>query len=138
MWTEGQPARPRVVVLGGGFAGVGAARKLKDAGVDVVLVDPHDYHTFQPLLYQVASGLLETSAVGHPLRDLLRKQPNVTVRQSTVAGVDLARARCASKTWRRSPTTTSCWRSAPGSTSSAPRAPPSTPSRCTRSSTPCA
>ena len=84
-------ARPRVVVLGGGFAGVGAARKLKDVAVDVVLIDAHDYHTFQPLLYQVASGLLETSAVGHPLRDLLRKQPNATVRQSTVAGVDLAR-----------------------------------------------
>ncbi|TML20898.1 MAG: NAD(P)/FAD-dependent oxidoreductase, partial [Actinobacteria bacterium] len=47
------PARPRVVVLGGGFAGIGAVRKLKDVDVDVVLVDKHDYHTFQPLLYQV-------------------------------------------------------------------------------------
>jgi NADH dehydrogenase len=79
-----------VVILGGGFAGVGAARKLKDAAVDVVLVDAHDYHTFQPLLYQVATGLLETSAVGHPLRELLRRQPNATVRQATVAGIDLA------------------------------------------------
>jgi NADH:ubiquinone reductase (H+-translocating) len=83
--------RPRVVILGGGFAGIGAARKLKRAAVDVVLVDAHDYHTFQPLLYQVATGLLETSAVGHPLRDLFRGQPNATVRQATVTGVDLAR-----------------------------------------------
>ena len=56
--TDGSP-RPRVVILGGGFAGVGAARKLKDADVDVVVVDKHDYHTFQPLLYQVATDLLE-------------------------------------------------------------------------------
>ena len=52
--------RKRVLVLGGGFAGIGAARELKDADVDVVLVDKHDYHTFQPLLYQVATDLLET------------------------------------------------------------------------------
>ena len=52
-------SRKKVVILGGGFAGIGAARKLKDADVDVVLVDKHDYHTFQPLLYQVATDLLE-------------------------------------------------------------------------------
>ena len=63
--------RPRVLILGGGFAGVGAAQKLKEADADVVLVDRHDYHTFQPLLYQLATGLLETTAVGHSLRDLL-------------------------------------------------------------------
>ena len=54
-------ASPRVVVLGGGFAGLSAARALKDANVDVVLVDQHNYHTFQPLLYQVATDLLETT-----------------------------------------------------------------------------
>ena len=78
--------RPRVLILGGGFAGVGAAKALKDADVDVVLVDKHDYHTFQPLLYQVATALLETAAVGHPLRDLFHEQPNVTVHQATVTG----------------------------------------------------
>jgi len=83
-------ARPRVVVLGGGFAGIGAARSLKDADVDVVLVDKHDYHTFQPLLYQVATDLLETTAVGHPIRDLFHEQPNVTVHKTTVTGLDLA------------------------------------------------
>jgi NADH dehydrogenase len=82
-------ARPRVVVLGGGFAGAGAAQKLKDADAEVVLVDRHDYHTFQPLLYQLASGLLEQTAVGHSLRDLVGHQDNTTVHQATVTGVDL-------------------------------------------------
>jgi NADH dehydrogenase len=82
---------PRVLILGGGFAGVGAAQKLEKADVDVVLVDRHDYHTFQPLLYQLASGLLETSAVGHSLRDLVHDQDNTTVHQDSVTAVDLAR-----------------------------------------------
>jgi NADH dehydrogenase len=64
---------------------------LKDADADVVLVDKHDYHTFQPLLYQVASDLLEPSMVGHPLRDLFHNQPNARVHQDTVTGVDLVR-----------------------------------------------
>jgi NADH dehydrogenase len=81
--------RPRVLILGGGFAGVGAAQKLKEADADVVLVDRHDYHTFQPLLYQLATGLLETTAVGHSLRDLIEEHENATVRQATVTGVDL-------------------------------------------------
>ena len=83
-------ARPRVVILGGGFAGVGAARALEKADVDVVLVDKHDYHTFQPLLYQVATDLLEPSAVGHPLRDLFHEQANVRVHLDAVTGIDLA------------------------------------------------
>jgi NADH dehydrogenase len=81
--------RPRVVVLGGGFAGVGAARKLKDADAEVVLIDRHDYHTFQPLLYQLATGLLETSAVGHSLRDLVKDQDNATIHKAPVTGIDL-------------------------------------------------
>jgi len=88
--AEEQALRPRVLILGGGFAGLGAARKLKDADAEVVLVDEHDYHTFQPLLYQVATDLLETSAVGHPLRGLFHEQPNASVHQTRVAGIDLA------------------------------------------------
>ncbi len=88
---DAHAARPRVLVLGGGFAGVGAARQLKDADADVVLVDKHDYHTFQPLLYQLATDLLETAAVGHPLRDLFHEQPNVAVHQASVTGIDLAK-----------------------------------------------
>jgi len=82
-------ACPLVLVLGGGFAGVGAARSLKKAEVDVVLVDRHDYHTFQPLLYQLATGLLETSAVGHSLRDLVKDQDNATIHEAAVSAIDL-------------------------------------------------
>jgi NADH:quinone reductase (non-electrogenic) len=82
--------RPRVLILGGGFGGIGAAQKLRKSDVDVVLVDKHDYHTFQPLLYQVATGLLETPAVGHPIRDLFHEQDNVRVHDDEVTAVDLA------------------------------------------------
>jgi NADH dehydrogenase len=81
--------RHRVVILGAGFAGIGAAKELKKSDVDVVLVDGHDYHTFQPLLYQVATGLLEQPAVGHPIRDLFDDQDNVRVHQDRVTGIDL-------------------------------------------------
>jgi len=80
--------RPRVLVLGGGFAGIGAAHKLKKSDADVVVVDKHDYHTFQPLLYQVATGLLEQPAVGHPIRDLFHKQDNVRIHQDEVTAID--------------------------------------------------
>ena len=83
--------RPRVLILGGGFGGVGAAQKLQKAAADVVLVDRHDYHTFQPLLYQLATGLLETTAVGHSLRDLLSRHDNTTVHKAGVTAVDLER-----------------------------------------------
>jgi NADH:ubiquinone reductase (H+-translocating) len=82
-------ARPLVLILGGGFGGVGAAQKLKDADADVVLVDRHDYHTFQPLLYQFATGLLDTSGVGHSLRDLLERNDNTTLHKAAVTGIDL-------------------------------------------------
>jgi NADH dehydrogenase len=81
--------RHRVVILGGGFGGVGAAQKLKDADAEVVLVDRHDYHTFQPLLYQLATGLLETTGVGHSLRDLLARHDNTAIHKATVTAVDL-------------------------------------------------
>jgi NADH:quinone reductase (non-electrogenic) len=81
----------RVLILGGGFAGIGAARALKKADAEVVLVDKHDYHTFQPLLYQVATDLLERTAVGHPLRDLFHDQPNARVHLDEVKGIDLAK-----------------------------------------------
>ncbi len=82
-------ARPRVLILGGGFAGVGAAHELEDADAEVVLVDRNDYHTFQPLLYQLATGLLEETAVGHSLRDLVGHQENTVVHRASVSAVDL-------------------------------------------------
>jgi NADH dehydrogenase len=78
-----------VLILGGGFAGVGAAKELEDADAEVVLVDRHDYHTFQPLLYQLATGLLEETAVGHSLRDLVGHQENTVVHRASVSAVDL-------------------------------------------------
>ena len=87
--SGGNGSRPRVLVLGGGFAGIGAAQKLRKSDVDVVLVDKNDYHTFQPLLYQVATGLLSEPAVGHPIRDLFHKQDNIRVHQDEVTSIDL-------------------------------------------------
>src|SRR4051794_8150206 len=81
--------RPRVLILGGGFAGVGTAQKLKKAGAEVVLVDRHDYHTFQPLLYQFATGLIEQTAVGHSLRDLLARHDNTVIHKASVSEIDL-------------------------------------------------
>ena len=81
--------RPLVLVLGGGFSGIGAAQKLKKSNVEVVVVDKNDYHTFQPLLYQVATGLLEQPAVGHPIRDLFHDQDNARIHQDLVTSIDL-------------------------------------------------
>src|SRR5262245_24409765 len=89
--ASGTRERPRVLILGGGFAGVGAARALADADADVVLVDRHDFHTFQPLLYQVATHLLAPSAVSDSLQELFHRQDNIVVHQATVSGVDLER-----------------------------------------------
>jgi NADH dehydrogenase len=87
--TDTSGGRHRVVILGAGFGGIGAAKQLKKSDVDAVLVDEHDYHTFQPLLYQVATGLLEQPAVGHPIRDLFDKQDNVRIHQDRVTEIDL-------------------------------------------------
>ena len=81
----------RILILGGGFGGIGAARALKKADAEVIVVDKHDYHTFQPLLYQVATDLLEQTAVGHPLRDLFHDQPNVRVHLDEATSIDLAK-----------------------------------------------
>ena len=94
--------RPRVVILGGGFAGIGAARKLEDADVDVVLVDQHDYHTFQPLLYQVATDLLETDrrrpSAARPLPRAARTPPSTRPPSPRSTST---RARCSSPRWPR-------------------------------------
>ncbi len=71
-----QTARPKIVIIGGGFGGVELAKRLKKAPVDVVLVDRHNYHTFQPLLYQVAIGAIEADSVGFPIRRIFTSQNN--------------------------------------------------------------
>ena len=83
--------RPRVVVVGAGFGGLWAARALARAPVDVLIVDRHNYHLFQPLLYQVATAGLEPESIARPVRTILRKQRNVDFRLTEVTGVDLAR-----------------------------------------------
>lgn len=83
-------ARPRVVIIGGGFAGLHAARALRRAPVDVVLIDRTNHHVFQPLLYQVANTSLAPSDIAAPIRWILRGQRNVTVLLGDVTGVDAA------------------------------------------------
>jgi NADH:ubiquinone reductase (H+-translocating) len=83
-------ARPRVVIVGAGFGGLSCARKLDGEPVEVILLDQHNYHLFTPLLYQVATGLLNPSDIAYPLRTVFRHSPNVRFRQATVTRVDLA------------------------------------------------
>ncbi|MEJ2668170.1 MAG: NAD(P)/FAD-dependent oxidoreductase [Deinococcales bacterium] len=80
--------RPRVIVVGAGFAGLNAARALRRAAVDVLIVDQNNYHTFQPLLYQLATAGLDVTDVAHQVRNIFRRQRNVRFRQGTVDGVD--------------------------------------------------
>jgi NADH dehydrogenase len=84
-------SRPRVVIAGAGFAGLTCARGLKHASVDVLLVDRNNYHLFTPLLYQVASALLDPGEVARPVRELVRPLGNVEFRQAEITGVDLHR-----------------------------------------------
>jgi NADH:ubiquinone reductase (H+-translocating) len=81
---------PRVVIIGGGFGGLNAARALKRAPVEIVLIDRANHHLFQPLLYQVATSVLPPTEIATPIRNLLRRQRNVTVLMGEVLGVDLA------------------------------------------------
>jgi NADH dehydrogenase len=81
---------PRVVIVGGGFGGLNAARALKHARVEIVLIDRANHHLFQPLLYQVATSVLPPTEIASPIRHLLRNQRNVTVLMGEVIGVDTA------------------------------------------------
>ncbi|MFN2607253.1 MAG: NAD(P)/FAD-dependent oxidoreductase [Acidimicrobiales bacterium] len=80
--------RPRVVIVGGGFGGVAAARALRTVRADVTLVDRHNYHGFWPLLYQVASAGLAADDIAHNLRGIFRESSNLDTRMATVTGVD--------------------------------------------------
>lgn len=77
-------------MVGAGFGGLAAAQALKDSPVEVTLVDRNNFHTFQPLLYQVATSGLNPADVAYPVRGIFQRQPNVRFRRATVAGVDWA------------------------------------------------
>jgi len=79
---------PRVVIVGGGFGGLAAAKALRKAPVLVILIDRTNHHLFQPLLYQVATSVLSPSQISSPIRGILRKQKNATVIMGEVTGVD--------------------------------------------------
>jgi NADH dehydrogenase len=87
------PGRPVVVIVGAGFGGLRAARALRRAPVDVLLVDRNNYHLFQPLLYQVATAGLEAEQIAKPVRAILRKQRNLDFRVAEVRGVEFATRR---------------------------------------------
>src|ERR1700751_3392937 len=80
--------RHRVVILGGGFAGLNAAQKLKRAPVDVTVIDRRNFHLFQPLLYQVATGSLSPGEIAAPIRAVLSKQRNTRVLLGEAAEID--------------------------------------------------
>ena len=84
---------PHLLILGAGFAGLGAAVKLKNADLDITLVDRNDYHTFQPLLYQVAASILPPSMVGEPIEKILVGQKNLIFKQAVITTIDLKKRR---------------------------------------------
>src|SRR5271170_767953 len=79
---------PRVVIVGGGFGGLAAARALKRAPVNVILIDRTNHHLFQPLLYQVATSVLAPGQIGSPIRGIIGQNPNTTVLLGDVTGLD--------------------------------------------------
>ena len=82
-------SRPHVVIIGGGFGGLTAARTLRHAPVDITLIDRNNHHTFQPLLYQVATATLNPSDITAPIRHVLRRQRNATVLLAEVERIDV-------------------------------------------------
>ena len=83
---------PHVVVVGGGFAGLATVRKLMNRPVRVTIINKHNFHTFLPLLYQVATAGLEPADVAYPIRTVFGHAENISVRHASVKGVDQARS----------------------------------------------
>ena len=79
---------PRIVIIGGGFAGIALSKKLRNKNVQVVLIDKHNYHTFQPLLYQVATGGLEAGSIAYPIRKVIQEYKDFYFRLTSVKEID--------------------------------------------------
>lgn len=88
-----EPARPRVVIVGGGFAGLAAAKKLKFADADITIIDRHNHHLFQPLLYQVATAGLSPADIAYPIRAILRSHRRTRVLMAEAKAIDTAHKR---------------------------------------------
>src|SRR6476620_2990120 len=86
------PDKKRVLIVGGGFAGIAAARALKRSDVEITLIDRRNHHIFQPLLYQVATAVLAPSEIAAPIRQLEAKQKNLSVLLAEVKGINLGAA----------------------------------------------
>lgn len=80
--------KPRIVIIGGGFAGIALAKKLKNTNYQLVLLDKHNYHTFQPLLYQVATGGLEAGSIAYPIRKVIQGCDDFYFRLTSVKDID--------------------------------------------------
>src|SRR5258705_5899011 len=87
--TKAVPGKKHVLIVGGGFAGIAAARALKRADVEITLIDRRNHHIFQPLLYQVATAVLSPSEIAAPIRQLEAKQKNLSVLLAEVKGINL-------------------------------------------------
>ena len=86
-----RPTRPKIVIVGEGFGGLSAAKALRGAAADVVLIDRKNHHLFQPLLYQVATAALSPADIAHPVRAALRGAENIEIRMDEVVDVDVRR-----------------------------------------------
>jgi NADH:ubiquinone reductase (H+-translocating) len=85
-------ARPQIVILGAGFGGLNAALALKGANADITIIDRHNYHLFQPLLYQVATASLSPNQIAVPIRQILSRSENTTVLMESITDIDLGRS----------------------------------------------
>ena len=92
IFADHQIGRHRVLIVGGGFGGLYAAKALRRAAADTTLVDRTNHHLFQPLLYQVATAILSEGSIAAPIRDILQRQKNVQVVFGELQDVDLLNA----------------------------------------------
>src|SRR5205809_3832036 len=83
-------ARKRLIVIGAGFAGINLVKQLHNVPIDILLIDRHNYHLFQPLLYQVATAALSPADIAYPIRRIFRRQKNVQVMLGEVERIDLS------------------------------------------------
>ena len=95
--AKNSPARPHVVIVGGGFGGLYAARTLAKYPVDITILDKENYHLFQPLLYQVATAALSSGDIASPIRSILRRYKNIRSIMAEVTDIDLAGSRVSTR-----------------------------------------